>query len=59
MSDKKRKPGRPEKPPEKRKSAELRIRLTEADRAELDRAAGSDTSTWAREVLLRAARRKT
>lgn len=50
--------GRPPKPPEERKAAELRIRLTEAQRAELDAAAGQDTSTWAREVLLRAAKRR-
>jgi len=49
--------GRPEKPPEERKTAELRIRLTETQRAELDSAAGQDTSTWARDVLLRAAKR--
>ena len=50
--------GRPPKPPEERKAAELRIRLTEAQRAELDAAAGQDTSTWARRVLLAAAKRK-
>jgi hypothetical protein len=50
--------GRPPKPPEERKTAELRIRLTEAQRAQLDTAAGQDTSTWAREVLLRASKRK-
>ena len=50
--------GRPPKPPEERKAAELRIRLTEGQRAELDAAAGQDTSTWAREVLLRAAKRR-
>ena len=49
--------GRPHKPPEERKTAELRIRLTEAQRSELDDAAGQDTSTWARDVLLRAAKR--
>ena len=38
----------------------LRILLTEAERKELDKAAkGHDgTSTWARDVLLRSARRK-
>ncbi|MEX0700987.1 MAG: hypothetical protein WD069_02720 [Planctomycetales bacterium] len=50
--------GRPHKPPEDRKSAELRIRLTGAERAELDAAAEGGTSTWARDVLLKAARRK-
>lgn len=50
--------GRPPMPPGERKNAELRIRLTPDERAELDRAAGQDTSTWAREVLLRAAKRR-
>jgi hypothetical protein len=50
--------GRPPKDPEDLKSAELRIRLTEAERAQLDAAAGDNTSTWARELLLRAAARK-
>lgn len=50
--------GRPPKPPEERKSAELRIRLTAEEREALDRAAGENTSTWARDVLLRAAKRK-
>jgi len=50
--------GRPPKDPDERKSAELRIRLTEQERAELDAAAGANTSTWAREVLLKAAKRQ-
>lgn len=50
--------GRPPKPPEERKSAELRIRLTEDERSALDHAAGENTSTWAREVLLKAAKRR-
>lgn len=58
MADKETKMGRPPKPPDERKAAELRIRLTQAEREELDRAAGENTSTWAREVLLRAAKRK-
>ncbi len=40
----------------------LRIRLTESERAELDSAAtatGSPTSTWARDLLLTAARAST
>lgn len=55
---KQRERGRPPKPPEERKAAELRIRLTEAQRDALDAAAGHDTSTWARDVLLRVAGRK-
>jgi hypothetical protein len=50
--------GRPELPTDERKAAELRIRLTAAERAELDRFAGSNTSTWARDELLRIARRR-
>ena len=55
----KRERGRPPKPDADRKSAELRIRLTEEERETLDNAAGEKTSTWARDVLLRAAKRKT
>jgi len=47
--------GRPPKDPVERKSAELRIRLTDADRAILDAAAGTNTSAWARKLLLKAA----
>ncbi len=50
--------GRPVLPDEERRDSELRIRLTATERAELDRAAGKDTSTWARDVLLRAAKRR-
>ncbi len=58
METKKPKRGRPFKPPDERKDAELRIRLTHAERTELDREAGQDTSTWARSVLLKAARKR-
>ena len=50
--------GRPPKPDDERKSAQLRIRLTEEEREALDQAAGGKTSTWARDVLLKAAKRK-
>lgn len=50
--------GAPEKPPEQRKSVLLGVRMTEAERAEIDSAAEGKASTWAREVLLRAARRR-
>jgi hypothetical protein len=56
--EKTRERGRPPKPPEDRKTAELRIRLTPEQRATLDAAADVDTSTWARDVLLRAAKRR-
>ena len=49
--------GRPPKADDERKDAELRIRMTQDERELLDRAAGDKTSTWAREVLLRAAKR--
>lgn len=54
----KRERGRPPKSPENRRSDELRIRLTEAERELLDRVSGGEegTSTWARELLLKAAR---
>lgn len=48
--------GRPPKSDEDRRDAELRIRLTTAERSQLDAAAVSDTSTWARELLLLASR---
>lgn len=50
--------GAPEKPPELRKSVLLGVRMTEAERAEIDEAADGKASTWARDVLLRAARRR-
>jgi len=52
--------GRPPKPKSEVKSADLRIRMTKADRALLDRAAksqGEDVSTWARAALLALAER--
>jgi hypothetical protein len=57
MEDK-RERGRPPKPDEERRSAELRIRLTDEEREKLDDAAGGRTSTWARDLLLKAATRK-
>jgi hypothetical protein len=50
--------GAPLKPPEERKSVLLPIRLTEAEKAEIDSAADGKASTWARAVLLRAASRR-
>lgn len=49
--------GRPPLPPKDRRAKPLRIRLTDAEREEIDKAAGGMSSTWAREVLLKAARR--
>lgn len=50
--------GRPALPDTKRKTKWLRIRITEAELSELERAAGGMVSTWARQTLLEAARRK-
>jgi uncharacterized protein (DUF1778 family) len=52
--------GRPPKPEDERKANVLRIRLTKEDRQALDRAAssqGQETSTWARDALLKLANR--
>jgi hypothetical protein len=51
--------GRPPKPEGEAKTNTLRIRMTDAERAELDTAAsraGEETSTWARALLLAGAR---
>lgn len=50
--------GRPPKPPAERQAARLEIRMTEAELTLIERAAGGKTSTWARQVLVRAARRR-
>ena len=50
--------GRPKGPDELRRKNVLRIRLTDDERKQLDAAAGDSTSTWARDVLLRAAKRQ-
>ena len=55
MKSEKRPRGRPPGPSDKRRTAELRIRLTPDEREKMDRAAtahGEDTSTWARARLL-------
>jgi hypothetical protein len=57
MAKKKVRRGAPKKPPEERRSVMLPIRLTEAEKAMIDVAAGGKASTWARNVLLRAAKR--
>jgi len=52
---------RPLKADSERKSMVLRVRMTQEDRKLLDTAAdsdGLDTSAWARNVLLRSAKRK-
>ena len=50
--------GAPTKPPEERKSALLLIRLTEADKTLIESAADGKPATWARDVLVKAAKRK-
>jgi len=55
------KPGRPEKPPDERLAGLIRVRVTAAQRAELQSAAdrsGADLSTWLRMRGLEAARRE-
>ena len=52
--------GRPPIAKEKRKAGFLSLRLSEAERDEVDKAATKDakpTTTWAREILLAEARR--
>lgn len=53
--------GAPEKPPEDRKSNVVQIRLTDADKVVCEQAAeldGLKLSRWARDTLLRAAKRR-
>ena len=50
--------GRPPKADDERKDNVLRIRMTQEERELLDYAADGKTSTWARDVLVRAAKRK-
>jgi hypothetical protein len=53
--------GRPKKPEVKVRKNVLRIRLTEDERAQLDQTAAreaAETSTWARDVLLREAMKR-
>lgn len=49
--------GRPKKPPELNQTAALTIRMTKAERALIDQVGGSEPGVWARETLLRVARR--
>jgi uncharacterized protein (DUF1778 family) len=49
--------GRPPKPAEERQTARLEIRLTAADLKLIEGAADGNTSTWARNVLVKAAKR--
>lgn len=49
--------GRPKLAASLKREKPLRIRCNPIERAMLDRAAGCNTATWARLVLLRAAKR--
>lgn len=55
---KKRKPGRPPTPDEEKRKGGFVLRLHEHEHELIKRAAGGKVATWAREVLLRAAKRK-
>ena len=50
--------GRPPKPAIERQTARLEIRMTDAELKLIEKAGGGKTSTWARDVLVRAARRR-
>jgi uncharacterized protein (DUF1778 family) len=53
--------GAPKKPPEERKGDPVQIRLTSAERAACEAAAAASEqklAAWARETLVRAAKRK-
>ena len=53
--------GRPPKAPEDRRTDEIKIPLSEAEKQQIQSAAESDDAkpvTWARDVLLRAAKRR-
>jgi predicted HicB family RNase H-like nuclease len=59
MAEKKRPRGQPRKPPENVKSWQLKVRVTEHARAEMDAAAereGISLSKWVRQVLQAAAK---
>ena len=50
--------GRPPKPASERQTARLEIRMTDAELKLIEKAGGENTSGWARQVLVRAARRR-
>ena len=58
MGKKKKTIGRPPKPVDEQKNVMFQIRMTAEERAMLDEATTDRASTWAREVLLRAAKRE-
>lgn len=54
----KRGPGRPSIPDSEKRKPALLIKLTDAENELIRSAAGPKITTWAREVLLRAAKRR-
>lgn len=50
--------GRPTKPDEERRDYRFQIRLSDGERELIEQAAGDQASTWARETLVKAAKRK-
>jgi hypothetical protein len=50
--------GRPPKPASERQTARLELRMTEAELRLIEKASGENVSKWARETLVRAARRR-
>src|SRR5687768_7194374 len=50
--------GRPPKPAAERQTARLELRMTDAELKLIERAGGENVSKWARNVLVRAARRR-
>ena len=49
--------GRPPKADDERREIRFQIRLSQAELDQLDKAARGKTSTWARDILLKAAKR--
>lgn len=50
--------GRPALPPSEKRTGRFLVKLNDAEYALIQQAAGAKVSTWAREVLLRAAKRR-
>lgn len=50
--------GRPLKPDKDRRETRFQVRLSALELALIDKAAKGKTSTWAREILLNAAKKK-
>jgi hypothetical protein len=50
--------GRPPKPASERQTARLELRMTDAELRLIEKAGGENVSKWARETLVRAAKRR-